>query len=49
MGRVITVFSLEGIFKLCQRKSNINLRELVFISYGGMIRGAIAFGLVLKL
>lgn len=25
------------------------MRELCFISYGGMIRGAIAFGLVLKI
>ena len=27
----------------------MTLRELGFISYGGMIRGAIAFGLVLKI
>jgi NhaP-type Na+/H+ or K+/H+ antiporter len=49
VGRIITVFSVEGMFKLCKNKSDINFRELVFISYGGMIRGAIAFGLVLKL
>jgi NhaP-type Na+/H+ or K+/H+ antiporter len=34
---------------MCSKKSNISLRELCFISYGGMIRGAIAFGLVLKI
>jgi NhaP-type Na+/H+ or K+/H+ antiporter len=49
VGRLITVFFVEGMFKLCSKKSNINLKELIFISYGGMIRGAIAFGLVLKL
>ena len=30
-------------------KSGINLRELIFISYAGMIRGAVAFGLVLRI
>ena len=47
IGRIITVFCLEGLFKLCLKKGNISLKELIFISYGGMIRGAIAFGLVL--
>jgi len=28
---------------------DIDLNELLFITYGGMIRGAIAFGLVLKI
>lgn len=30
-------------------ESDVGFRELVFICYGGMIRGAIAFGLVLKI
>jgi NhaP-type Na+/H+ or K+/H+ antiporter len=30
-------------------KSGINLKELAFISYAGMIRGAVAFGLVLRI
>lgn len=30
-------------------KKQVNFKELVFISYAGMIRGAIAFGLVLKI
>ena len=36
------------IFSLCRYKSGITLKELVFISYAGYIRGAVAFGLVLK-
>jgi NhaP-type Na+/H+ or K+/H+ antiporter len=34
---------------LCGYKSGIVLRELCFVSYAGMIRGAVAFGLVLRL
>ena len=30
-------------------KSGIGIKELVFISYAGMIRGAVAFGLVLRI
>jgi NhaP-type Na+/H+ or K+/H+ antiporter len=29
--------------------SGIPIKELVFISYAGMIRGAVAFGLVLRI
>lgn len=29
-------------------KSGIRLKDLVFISYAGMIRGSVAFGLVLR-
>lgn len=43
---VIGVFYL---FRLCFRKKTIAFNELLFISYGGMIRGAIAFALVLKI
>lgn len=48
VGRILAVWTAHGICKLCVRK-DITLRELMFISYGGMIRGAIAFGLVLKI
>ena len=37
------------LFSICQKKSDYTGKELVFIMYGGMIRGAIAFGLVLKI
>ena len=36
--------------KCCfKHQSGINLKELIFIWYAGMIRGAIAFGLVLRI
>ena len=36
------------ILELCKYKSGIRFKDLVFISYAGMIRGAVAFGLVLR-
>lgn len=35
--------------RLCCKKKTINFNELCFITYAGMIRGAIAFALVLKI
>jgi NhaP-type Na+/H+ or K+/H+ antiporter len=43
------VFFTFYAFRLCFRKSTINVRELIFITYGGMIRGAIAFALVIRI
>lgn len=34
---------------LCCYKSGVSLKQLVFIAYAGMIRGAVAFGLVLRI
>ena len=49
IGRVTAVWGVHFLLSLCQKTKDINIRELTFISYGGMIRGAIAFGLVLKI
>ena len=41
-----------GIIKLCELfgyKSGIKFKDLIFISYAGTIRGAVAFGLVLRI
>ena len=38
-----------SVLRCCGYKSGISLKELVFIWYAGMIRGAIAFGLVLRI
>lgn len=52
---IIMVFRLIGILgtfytlRLCCRRKTIQFRELLFICYGGMIRGSIAFALVLKI
>lgn len=45
MGTIGIIKFLE-IFKY---KSGIRFKELVFISYAGLIRGAVAFGLVLRI
>lgn len=47
VGRIIAVWLVHGCFRMCSKKSDITLRELSFITYGGMIRGAIAYGLVM--
>ena len=49
VGRLMAVWFVHGLFRVCCKMKDINIRELIFISYGGMIRGAIAFGLVLKI
>ena len=49
IGRLISVFGVFYTSRLCCKRKTINFRELCFISYAGMIRGAIAFALVLKL
>lgn len=49
VGRLIAIFFSFYAFRLCFRKKTINFNELCFISYAGMIRGAIAFALVLEI
>jgi NhaP-type Na+/H+ or K+/H+ antiporter len=49
VGRLIAVWGVHFLMLTCQKQSDITIPELAFISYGGMIRGAIAFGLVLKI
>ena len=50
VGRFCGVFVTIGIASLCcGYKHGISIKELIFIWYAGMIRGAIAFGLVLRI
>jgi len=49
IGRFFGTIGLMFILKLCGVKSHISGRQLIFIWYAGMIRGAIAFGLVLRI
>ena len=49
VGRVIAVFFTFYAFTLCFKKRTIRFKELCFICYAGMIRGAIAFALVLRI
>lgn len=45
----MAVWMVHGLFRACCKVKDINFNELMFVTYGGMIRGAIAFGLVLKI
>ena len=51
--RFIATVGLVSCLKLCKYESKhhspLNYRELIFIWYSGLIRGAIAFGLVLRI
>jgi NhaP-type Na+/H+ or K+/H+ antiporter len=49
VGRLMAIFGCFYLFNMCFKSRTINPKELLFISWGGMIRGAIAFALVLKL
>lgn len=49
IGRFASVFAIYYIFAFFFKSRTINYKELVFISWGGMIRGIIAFALILKI
>ena len=53
VGRFLATFGLIGLLKLCKYENGnakrITCKELLFIWYAGLIRGAIAFGLVLRI
>ena len=48
VGRVTAVFAVFYVCGVCFRKY-LTPKELLFISWGGMIRGVIAFALVMKI
>ncbi len=48
-GRVAAIFATFYAFNQCFKSRTLNPKELLFISWGGVIRGAIAFALVLKI
>jgi len=49
IGRIIGVMCTFYFFRLFFKKETIRFNELCFITWGGMIRGAIAFALVMKI
>ena len=53
IGRGLGTFGLFSLLKLCKYEKDdpkkISWKELTFIWYAGLIRGAIAFGLVLRI
>jgi len=49
VGRMGGTVGLIGLLRLCGYHSGIQWKEVFFIGYAGLIRGAIAFGLVLRI
>ena len=49
VGRFGGTIGLIGLLRLCGYNSGIAWKEVFFIGYAGLIRGAIAFGLVLRI
>ena len=49
VGRFIGTVGLVSLLTLFKHKPKTSFKELVFIWYAGLIRGAIAFGLVLRI
>jgi sodium/hydrogen exchanger-like protein 6/7/sodium/hydrogen exchanger 8 len=50
-GRAFGTIVFYSLLNLCgyEKKNPLSWKELIFIWYAGMIRGAIAFGLVLRI
>ena len=49
VGRFTAVFFSHYLFKICCRFEDVSFKELLYLTFSGMIRGAIAFGLVLRI
>lgn len=49
LGRFMGTIGIIKFLELFGYKSGIRFKDLIFISYAGMIRGAVAFGLVLRI
>jgi len=49
IGRLAGTVGLISLLSLCKVKKQVSYKQLTFIGYSGMIRGAIAFGLVLTI
>ncbi len=49
VGRFGGTLGLIGLLRLCGYHSGIQWKEVFFMGYAGLIRGAIAFGLVLRI
>lgn len=49
VGRFIGVVGLVYFLSIFRHRKRVSFKQLLFISYSGLIRGAIAFGLVLTI
>lgn len=48
-GRYGAIYLCFALFNLCFKSRSISAKELLFIGWGGMIRGAVAFALVMRI
>ena len=48
LARISSVLLIQYLFLLCGAQKSLKFKECVFLSYAGMIRGAIALGLAIK-
>jgi len=48
-GRLCGTVGLIFLLTLCKHKKQVSWKEIIFIGFSGMIRGAIALGLVLTI
>jgi NhaP-type Na+/H+ or K+/H+ antiporter len=48
IARISSVLLIQYLFLLCGGQKTLKFKECVFLSYAGMIRGAIALGLAIK-
>lgn len=49
VGRYAAIFICFFLFNRCFKSRTISAKELIFIGWGGMIRGAVAFALVMRI
>lgn len=49
VGRYLAIFLSFWLFNRCFKSRTIKPKELLFIGWGGMIRGAVAFALVMRI
>jgi NhaP-type Na+/H+ or K+/H+ antiporter len=50
IGRILAIMVTQCLFSRCSKpKNDIKLNEILYLTFGGMMRGAICFGLVLRL
>lgn len=49
LGRFVALYFSHYLFKVCCSFQDVNSKELLYLTFSGMMRGAIAFGLVLRI
>lgn len=47
--RLATIFGLSYLVKICMKKWNVSFYELLIVSVAGVIRGSVAFALILTI